>query len=314
MAMVSIVATVKNEEATVSQMLEALENQSLKPDEILVVDGGSEDGTIDVIKSFVSQKRSVKLILAAGANRGQGRNIGISAATSEIVALTDGGAVADRHWLKNLVKPFTNGGADFVAGVYTQSGESLFQKCIGILQYPNIKKLRANDFLASCRSVAFRKTVWETVGRWPEKLEKAEDTYFDLMVRQKGFRIALAKDAVVFWPARESFKELFSQYSSYSEWDVRAHLVSKLKIYRPLFLSYVLIAILLFTIFEYGYYGLLFSSLTILGYLIFSGIKTFIKTRKTLSFVLAACIKVTILFAETYGIIKGSIRRVFKKK
>jgi glycosyltransferase involved in cell wall biosynthesis len=313
MVNVSIVITIKNEEDSVLQLLNSLDNQSLQPYEVIIVDGGSKDRTVEIISSFIAQKKSFKLILAEDANRPKGRNIGISAATSEIIAITDAGVVLERHWLENLVKPLTQQNADFVGGVYVQDGETLLQKCIGILQYPDIEKLQADDFIPSCRSVVFKKEVWKSVGYWPEHLEKADDTYFDLMVREKGFKIALAKDAVVSWTAKNTFKGLFQQYSSYAEWDVRAHLFSKLKIYRLMILAYVILAFLLFLVFEFGFWGFLFSFLVILSYLAFNGAKTFRNTGKIQSFFLGMAVKITIFSAETFGLAKGLVARVSKK-
>jgi len=313
MAEASVIVTVKNEEKAIIQLLRSLQNQSLKPCEIIFVDGGSKDKTIENIKSFVGPDPSFKTISADDVNRSKGRNIGISAASSDIIACTDAGVVLDRHWLESLVKPLVNGDAEFVAGVYVQSGESLLQKCIGILQYPNLEKLDST-FLPSSRSVAFKKSVWKAIRGYPENLEKAEDTYFDLMVRERGFKVALAKDAVVFWPARDSLKNLFLQYFSYAEWDVKAGLFSKLKIYRLMILAYIFLGFLLFLTFKFGSWGFLFSFLTILTYLGFSGVKAFRKTRKFLSFFLGMAIKITIFLAETFGLIKGLIGRVSKRK
>ena len=148
MAQVSVVVTVRNEEASILQLLHSFETQSLKPQEVIIVDGGSTDETVKAVESFIDSQSSFKLIPTDGANRSKGRNLGISAATTDMIACTDAGVVLDERWLENLVKPLMNGDADFVGGVYVQSGESPLQKCIGILQYPNLEKLRAGDTLS----------------------------------------------------------------------------------------------------------------------------------------------------------------------
>jgi glycosyltransferase involved in cell wall biosynthesis len=313
MVNVTVVATVKNEENTILQLLNSLENQSVKPSEVIIVDGGSKDKTVEIVKSFTSPRESFKLLLAEDANRSKGRNIGIAAAGSEIIACTDAGVTLDKFWLENLIKPFTHKDVDFVGGVYVQSGEKLLQQCIGILQYPNIEALRADDFLPSSRSVAFRKEVWKTVSGYPEHLEKAEDTYFDLKIKEKGFRTALAKDAVVSMPARDSLKSLFEQYSSYAEWDVRAKLFSRLGIYRLMILAYASLALLLLCVIVFGFWGFLFSLLAIIGYLAFSGFKAFRKTGKILSFSFGIAIKIIIFSAETVGILKGFVARISRE-
>jgi hypothetical protein len=141
-------------------------------------------------------------------------------------------------------------------------------------------------------------------------LEKAEDTYFDLMVRNEGFKVALAKDAVILWPARKSLSELFSQYSSYAEWDVRAKLCLRLKIYRFMILAYAFLAFSLFLTAEFGFLGFLPPFLVVLAYLAIAGVKAFKKTRRILSFFLAIAIKVTIFSAETFGLVKGLTYRI----
>jgi glycosyltransferase involved in cell wall biosynthesis len=310
MVRVSVVTTVKNEENTILQLLSSLENQSLKPYEIIIVDGGSEDRTPEIIKSFIGSKDSFRFMLIDDMNRAQGRNKGISAAVSDIVACTDAGVVLDRFWLENLVKPITNGRADFVGGVYVQRGGSLFQECVGILQYPNLEKLRDNDFLPSSRSVAFKKTVWKSVGGYPESLEKAEDTLFDLTVKEKKFRVALAKDAIVYWPARDTLKSLFLQYSSYADWDMKAGLFLEVKTYRLMILAYIVLAFSLLSIFAFGLWSFLLSFSVVSVYMVNAGIKALRKTRKLLSFFIAIAVKITIFSAETFGIMKGVSNRV----
>jgi glycosyltransferase involved in cell wall biosynthesis len=313
MAETSVVITVRDEEKEIIQLLRSIQNQSQNPTEVIFVDGGSMDKTVEMIKSFANSDFSLKVVVANGANRSKGRNIGISAANSDVIACTDAGVVLDRFWLENLTKSLADQKADFVGGVYVQNGESLLQKCIGILQYPNLDKLDAS-FLPSSRSVAFRKSVWQTVGGYPEYLEKAEDTFFDLAIKEKNFKIALAKDAVVFFPARNSIGALFNQYSSYAEWDVRAHLVSKLKPYRFMFFAYVVLAVLLLSVFIFGLWGFLFSLSSVLAYLALSGLKVYRKTRKALSFFEAAAVKLTIFAAETFGLAKGLAHRALQKQ
>jgi len=317
MTRASVVITVKNEENTILPLLSSLAYQALKPYEIIIVDGGSEDRTLGIIRSFIDSNHEslmrVRVILANNANRAQGRNIGIAATSSDIVACTDAGVVLDKCWLQNLVRPIASGRVDFAGGVYVQGDGSLLQKCIGILQYPNLEKLSEDDFLPSSRSVAFKKTVWESVGGYPEYLEKAEDTLFDLTVHQK-FKVGLARDAVVCWPARNTFRELFLQYSSYADWDMKSGLFLRVKIYRLMILAYVFLAFSIFLILTFGFIGFLPSFSITMTYLTYAGVKAFRKTHITKAFFLAMAIKITIFSAETLGIMKGAFNRVRQAK
>ena len=82
---ISLICTVKNEEDTTLDWLASLEKQSRLPDEVIIVDGGSTDRTVDLIKEFMrNSKLNIRLIVAPGVNIAQGRNIAIKNVTYDI--------------------------------------------------------------------------------------------------------------------------------------------------------------------------------------------------------------------------------------
>jgi len=305
---VSVVIPVRNEEKTVLKLLESLDLQTVKASEVIIVDGGSTDSTIDIVNSFIASHPCYKLLVAESANIARSRNIGISSASCDIIALTDSGVVLDKHWLENLVKRFDR--ADFVGGVYVGSGDSLLQQAIAILQYPKLDRLDEKKFLPSSRSVAFKRKVWKAVGGYPEWLEKAEDTFFDLKVKDSKFQVSIAKDAIVYWQPRSSLKQLFSQYLSYAEWDLRAGLLFRLKWYRLLFLAYFLVLLFLFLSLVFSPLWFLVLVFFVCAYLGASGVRVFLKTRCGPSFLVGPAIKIVIFMAETVGILKGIFRKM----
>ena len=72
--------TVKHDPGGCAVTLESLETQTRRPDEIIVVDGGSTDRTIHVIRRQASTNPRLRLIEAPGANIARGRNIAADAA------------------------------------------------------------------------------------------------------------------------------------------------------------------------------------------------------------------------------------------
>jgi len=223
---ISLVITVKNEEATIDKLLTSLLSQSRKPDEIIIVDGGSTDKTVNIIQGYADQHPIVRLILAPGTNLAQARNIGIRAASCEIIAQTDAGCTLDKHWLANLAKEL-NSDVDVVSGVYNPDARSFFERCAAAtVLFPDVEKIDPDRFLPSARSILFRKGAWETVGGHPEWLYTGDDTLFDLMLRRRGLTFRLAKDAIVYWRVRGSFRSLFKQLYLYAKGDGEAGIVS----------------------------------------------------------------------------------------
>src|SRR3989338_2419096 len=98
----TFIATVFNEEKTIEEFLSSISKQSVLPDEVIIVDGGSTDSTASVIsnlKSQISNKRiKFKLIIKKG-NRSVGRNEAIKNASNEIIVCSDAGCILDKNWL-----------------------------------------------------------------------------------------------------------------------------------------------------------------------------------------------------------------------
>src|SRR5438046_10331836 len=65
---VTVYIAVLNESETIEQPLDSLVDQTRHPDEILIVDGGSTDGTVEIVQRFSERYRSIRLILAPGTN------------------------------------------------------------------------------------------------------------------------------------------------------------------------------------------------------------------------------------------------------
>ena len=98
---ISVIIPVRNEAAKIEQCLEAVFPQSLKPYEVIVVDGHSTDGTVER-----AQKFPVKVLYEDYHTRGGACQVGIENAASEYVAFTDADCIPDRNWLQYLVNSF----------------------------------------------------------------------------------------------------------------------------------------------------------------------------------------------------------------
>jgi len=71
----TLICTVYNEGESINKLFESILQQSVRPDEVIVVDGGSTDGTIDKIKEIADEHEWVNLIVEEGCNIAEGRNI-----------------------------------------------------------------------------------------------------------------------------------------------------------------------------------------------------------------------------------------------
>ena len=207
---ISFITTIYNEEKTIRLFLNSLNTQTKKPDEIIIVDGGSSDRTQFLISNFkfpISNSR-VKIIIKKG-NRSVGRNEAIKHATGDVIVCSDAGNILDKDWIKNITKPFKDPSVDVVAGYYTGKAQTLFQKCVIPYALVMEDKVDYEKFLPATRSVAFKKSIWKKAGRFNERYSHNEDYVFARKLRETGAKIHFAKDAIVYWIPRKTFKEAF---------------------------------------------------------------------------------------------------------
>ncbi len=225
---VSVIATVRNEKESIGRLLDSLRSQTRQPDEIVICDGGSTDGTLAVLEAHAAAVPSVRILRADGANISQGRNAAIAAATGDVIAATDAGVRLDERWLEHLTAPFAGADPpDVVSGFFVPDVHGVFETAMGATVLPHQGDVRPETFLPSSRSVAFRKEAWRAVGGYPEWLDYCEDLVFDLALRRAGFRFVFAPKAVVHFKPRSSLGAFFRQYYRYARGDGKADLWRK---------------------------------------------------------------------------------------
>ena len=226
MPAVSVASTVLNESDDIDSLVESLMQQTLAPAEVLIVDGGSTDGTWERLQAARAKyptlvpirDESCSLLRSPGPIA-RGRNVAIAAASSDIVACADAGCIYHPDWLANLTAPIFSGESQYsVGGSYIDSANSTVWD-IASAPFFGVK-LNADAATKSCtaRSMAFRKELWQSVGGFPEDVFLGEDTVFDSEVR-KLVAPAFPERAKASYQPRHTFRSALRQMVSYSVTD-----------------------------------------------------------------------------------------------
>ncbi|MDM8530290.1 glycosyltransferase [Anaerolineales bacterium HSG25] len=224
---ISIICTVLNEGEAIRKLLDSLVAQTHQPDEIVIVDGGSTDNTVTVIKQYQSHL-PIEIIIAPGANISRGRNIAIEAAQGSIIASTDAGVRLSPEWLARLIAPFQADHAPaVVAGFFVPDPQSTFEVAMGATVLPTASDIDPDSFLPSSRSIAFLKSAWQEAGQYPEWLDFCEDLIFDLRLHDLHGPFPFEPQAVAYFRPRRNLSAFFKQYYQYSRGDGKADLWRK---------------------------------------------------------------------------------------
>lgn len=226
---ISICITVYNEETNILALLESLLDQTKFPSEVVIVDAGSKDNTVDLIKQykhkFKEKKIPLSLVVSKGVSIARGRNISIDNSKGEVIAITDAGCIVRRDWLKKITDPFKDINTDFVAGNYTMTGDSYFQQALKPFLGVPIQRYNPNSFLPSARSIAFRKSIWKEINGFNEKLSRAgEDTFFVYQVIMRGFELVRVKNAIVFWEVPAKLSAAIAKFYYYAKGDSQSRI------------------------------------------------------------------------------------------
>lgn len=257
---VSLILTVLNEAGSLRPLLVSLAAQTRSPDEIVVADGGSTDGTLDILQDAERAGHlPIRVVAAPNTNISQGRNAAIRITTGEVIAVTDAGVRADERWLEELIKPFEGakgsgqeagrlgqeamGGMrspHAVAGFFAADGKTPFEIAMGATVLPEARDVNPETYCPSNRSVAFRRSVWEAAGGYPEWLDYGEDVLFDLKVRRLFGPFVFAPEATVHFRPRDSLRTFARQYYRYARGDGKAGLFPQIHAIR--YLSYIVVA------------------------------------------------------------------------
>jgi glycosyltransferase involved in cell wall biosynthesis len=220
----SLIMTVRNEAESIGSLLRSLLTQSVRPAEIVVADGGSTDGTLEILRAY-TELLPLRVIEVPGANISEGRNAAIRDAKYEIIAPTDAGVRLHPDWLRHLSEPFEyDPSIDVVSGFFVADPATPFERAMGATVLPTLEEIEPLSFLPSSRSVAFRKEIWEAAGGYPEWLDYCEDLVFDMEVRDRGARFHFAPEALVYFRPRSTLGTFFTQYYRYARGDGKANL------------------------------------------------------------------------------------------
>lgn len=196
---VSVVIRAKNEARFIGETLGAiLDPRALQPEQVVVVDSGSTDGTVEVVRGFPV---TLLQIAPEAFTYGYALNLGMSATTSAFVATLSAHSLpASPDWLRNLVHPFHN---PRVAGVYGRQlprSNATFLELMGmrltglLSQKPKLLDKRP---LFSNANGAFRRSLWE-VHQFDETVGGAEDIAWARSMQQRGLLIAYEPSAPVY--------------------------------------------------------------------------------------------------------------------
>ena len=306
---VSLVTTICNEETSIRGFMEAILNQSRLPDEMIIVDGGSTDQTIFILENEYLSRYPFIRLFKEKCNIARGRNLAIQKSNYNLVAVTDAGCFAAQDWLKKLAAPFeADATLDVSGGVTLPLQDNLFQKVAVAYFMVSSEQMQQNPRLISSRNIAFKKTIWEKAGGYPEWLElTGEDTLFNQQLINAGAVFKVIPEAKVHWKATENLAALHRKAFSYSRGNGEAGLYQKTIMKTMLVYAVVLVLFILGIVHIYfAFAGIVLWFL----YLLYSAVKLAVKLKSAPVIGMGMIVKSIIDVSNLMGYLMGLMLRL----
>ena len=201
-------------------------NQTRKPDEIIVVNGGGEKNCQSTLVKWKSIFSNIKIIKTENINLANSRNIGLPYCKGDLILQTDDDARPLPDWIEKLEKVHARYPAAGVIGgdVIDASRGNFLSKIADIATFPNHKKVQKVRSVPGVNS-SYKKEVIKMIGDYDETLFRGEDVDYNWRAIQSGWDVLYCPEIKVKHLHRPSWKSLFQQHFMYG----RAHYLVRKK-------------------------------------------------------------------------------------
>jgi glycosyltransferase involved in cell wall biosynthesis len=221
---VTILVPMRNEEAFIAACLASLRAQDYPADllDILVLDGDSTDRSCEIVAAVAADDPRVRLLPNPRRTQAAAMNLGVEAATGEIIVRADAHATYGPSYVPTIIEHLVSGRAENVGGLQRGTGTTLFSRAVAAALNTPLGAGGAAYRLAT--EPQYTDTVW--LGAWyrktlleldgfDETLPANEDYEHSLRLRKAGGRVLLDPTLPSTYHPRTSPARLWRQYFRY---------------------------------------------------------------------------------------------------
>jgi succinoglycan biosynthesis protein ExoA len=224
---VDVIVSTFNEEQYVGRCLEHVLGQDYPGEFVkaIVVDGGSTDRTVSIVRRLAASDRRLTLIAdQRRRNLPEAMNIGLAQSTAPLVAKIDAHGYPARDFVRRAVDAFKDCTPEVacVGGRPEQTGETAWGEAVALARTSRFgvggstyAGSSAREFVDTVQCGVYRREALERVGGFDPSMKFGEDDELNWRLREAGYRILLDTSLKFTYVTRSSFVALFRQYRNY---------------------------------------------------------------------------------------------------
>ena len=220
--LISTICPTLNEANHIGQLLDNLLRMQPVEKEIFIADGGSTDGTVEIVEQYAIKYPEIKFVKNSGKYVSHGFNTAFPETTGKYIALIGGHTDYPDNYFRTAVHILEKNEADAVGGVLKHIGEGNIGKAIakcmssrfgvGGVQFRISEK---RQFVDTVPFAVYKREIFEKIGLYDESLLRNQDDEFHYRANKYGFRILMTPEMKTEYRVRNSLGKLFSQYFQY---------------------------------------------------------------------------------------------------
>lgn len=226
---VSVVIPMLDERGFIGECIDGFAAQTYPHEllDVIVVDGGSTDGSREIIESRMLQEPWLRIVENPRRKAAAAFNRGIEAAKGEVVCLFSAHGVPDPTYVERSVAVLEETGAAGVGGRYLHIGTDPTSKAIGLAMTSPFGMASRHRFASARQDVdtishpAYRRDALIAVGQFDESLERNSDYELNFRLRRSGARLVFDPSVSSIYRPRASLRALGRQFWWYGRWKAR---------------------------------------------------------------------------------------------
>ena len=230
MPLISLLVAVRNESRFIEDCLQSILDQTYSQEqlEVIILDGGSSDGTWEIAERLIKGHPNFKLIENSKVTQSAAWNMGIEICNGEIISIVSGHVTLAPDYVAQAVETLQRTSADLVGGTIRAVSATNVGQAIALAlshpfgvggarhRYTEYEQQTDSVFMGFCH-----RSLYEKIGGYDEELVRNQDDEFSYRLTKSGGRIICNPDIISYYHSRSTYKSLWKQYFQYGFYKVR---------------------------------------------------------------------------------------------
>ena len=220
----SIIIPCLNEEQYIGNCIDSILSQSYNISliEIIIVDGGSTDGTSEILFKYKQKFTGLKVFQNPEKITPRALNIGIKNSTGEVIVILGAHTIIDSDFIALNNKYLNEKNVKVTGGTQINTGKTFRQRLIGLvmglpfgISSAAYRWSKREQFVDTVVYAAYRRELFDEIGYFEEKYSISEDAEINWRIRQKGYKIFYSPQIKTYYFPRNKIIQFLKQLFRY---------------------------------------------------------------------------------------------------